>query len=127
MTISTSSIISAINSDFTQAYRPQSNFPNSGILWDECINAVGDVKLMNNIIFCNDVMKIPPVRTFLMANSTLTPPFSNEEKKAVGAFWGFVFKFIFNYNSQKDNVPVNTKSVKKAAYFEDPEQFIEVI
>ncbi|WP_338433266.1 hypothetical protein [Clostridium tyrobutyricum] len=126
MKISSSSIISKINSDFTSVYRPQSNFPGSGTLWNECINTINDAKLMNHIIFCNDVMKIPPVKTFLMANDSLVPPFSNEKKKAIGAFWGFVFKFVFGYMQQKDDVPVNTKSVKKAACFYDVVQSIEV-
>lgn len=126
MKISSSSIISKINSDFTSAYKPQSNFPGSGALWDECINTIKDAKLMNHIIFCNDVMKIPPVKTFLMANNSAIPPFSNEEKKAIGAFWGFVFKFAFGYTQQKNDVPINTKGVKKAAYFYDIVQSIEV-
>ena len=57
MKISSTSIISKISSDFTSVYRPQSNFPGSGVLWNECINAIQDAKLMNHIIFCNDVMK----------------------------------------------------------------------
>ncbi|MGL5258209.1 MAG: hypothetical protein ACRC76_14370 [Proteocatella sp.] len=126
MKISSSSIISKINSDFTSVYRPQSNFPGSGALWNECINTINDTKLMNHIIFCNDVMKIPPVKTFLMSNNAIVSLLSNEEKKAIGAFWGFVFKFVFGYTQQKDNVPINTKSVKKAAYFYDPVEHIEV-
>ena len=126
MRISPASIISKISSDFTSVYRPQSNFPGSGVLWNECINAIKDTKLMNYIVFCNDVMKIPPVKTFLMANNNVVYPFSNEEKKAIGAFWGFVFKFVFGYTQQKDNVPINTKGVKKAACFYDAGNPIEV-
>ena len=95
-------------------------------MWNECINAIKDTKLMNYIVFCNDVMKIPPVKTFLMANNNVVYPFSNEEKKAIGAFWGFVFKFVFGYTQQKDNVPINTKGVKKAACFYDVGNPIEV-
>jgi hypothetical protein len=32
---------------------------------------------------------------------------------------GFVFKFVFEFNSQKDNVPIFAKGVKKATYFYD--------
>lgn len=126
MKISSASIISKINSDFTSVYRAQSNFSGSGSLWNECINTINDSKLMNHIIFCNDVMKIPPVKTFLMANNLVAPSFSNEEKQDIGAFWGFVFKFVFGYSQQKNDVSINTKSVKKAACFYDPVQFIEV-
>ena len=127
MKISKETIISKINTDFTSIYKTQSNFPCSGILYDECINTVNDVKLMNNIIFCNDVMKIPPVKTFLMSNSNINPPFSDEDKKSLGAFWGFIFKFVFDYTEQKDRVPINTKDVKEAAYFYEAPQLVEVI
>lgn len=127
MKITTTAILSKINNDFTSTYKPQSKFKNSGVLWDECINAVQDVRLMNNIIFSNDIMKIPPVKTFLMANNIITGPLTDEEKKAIGAFWGFVFKFVFGYSSQKENNPVNVKTVKSATYFYDVEDIVEVI
>lgn len=117
MIISTKTILSKIDSDFTSVYKPQSNFPDSGMLWDTCISTIRDIQLMDHIIFNNDVMKIPPVKTFLMANQGIQELTDNEEKKAIGAFWGFVFKFVFGYSNQKDNVPINTKGVKKAAYF----------
>jgi len=127
MVISPSSIISRINADFAGIYKPFSNFPGSGLLWVECLNTINDVKLMNHIIFCNDVMRIPPVKVFLMSNNNLNQEFSDFEKKAMGAFWGFVFKFVFGYKLQKENVPINTKGVKKATYFYNVDKSIEVV
>ncbi|MDF2672422.1 MAG: hypothetical protein K0R09_687 [Clostridiales bacterium] len=127
MIIYPSSIIIRINSDFTSVYKPFSNFPGSGLLWSECINSINDVKLMNHIIFCNDVMHIPPVKVFLMANNNLNQQFTDFEKKAMGAFWGFIFKSVFSYRLQKDSVPINTKGVKKATYFYDVSELVEVI
>lgn len=125
MIIFPSAIITKINSDFASAYKPFSNFPGSGLLWAECLNAINDVKLMNHIIFCNDIMQIPPVKVFLMANNNLNQQFTDFEKKAMGAFWGFVFKFVFGYRSQKENIPINTKGVKKATQFYDfPSQVV---
>ena len=66
---------------------------------------------MDRIIFNNDVMQIPPVKTFLMANQAIQPLTNNEEKKAIGAFWGFVFKFVFWYTNQKDNTETNKEVV----------------
>lgn len=126
MNISTKTILSRIDSDFTSVYKPQSNFPDSGMLWDTCISTIKDIQLMDHIIFNNDVMKIPPVKTFLMANQGIQELTDNEEKKAIGAFFGFVFKFVFGYSNQKDNVPINTKGVKKAAYFYDTQSEINL-
>lgn len=120
-------IVDKINKDFGNHYKPFSNFKNSGVIWDECIKAVNDLELMNHIIFCNDVLEIPPVKTFLAANTTLTGPFSDIEKKSIGAFWGFIFKFVFNYKSQKDSVPVNLKSIKTATYYYDIDMPVKVI
>lgn len=126
MKFSSEEVISKINSDFTKVYKPQSKFPGSGAVWNECINTINDAKLMNNIIFCNDIMKIPPVKTFLMANTSIISSFSDTEKKSIGAFWGFVFKFVFGYTQQKNDVPINTKGIKKAAYFYDVKESIEI-
>ncbi|MBM7648411.1 hypothetical protein JOC78_001353 [Bacillus ectoiniformans] len=126
MKISTNSIIQKIDSDFTSIYKPFSKFPNSGHIWDSCIKAVQDEKLMSHIIFCNDVLQIPPVKVFLKATNTLDQEFTNFEKKAIGAFWGFIFKFVFNYRLQKDNVPIHSKGVKKAAYFYDVADSVEI-
>ena len=127
MKITPAMIIDKINTEFGSTYRPFSNFVNSGDLWNECINAVNDVKLMNHIIFCNDTLKIPPVKVFLMANDSIVGDLTDTEKQFIGAFWGFVFKFVFHYRSQKDSVPINTKGIKKAAWFYDKEAPVEVI
>ena len=47
-------IVSKINDDFGNKYKPFSKFKDSGEIWDECMKAVNDPKLMNHIIFCND-------------------------------------------------------------------------
>lgn len=125
MEVTSSEIINKINSDFSSVYKPFSNFPNSGVLWNECINTVKDAKLLNNIIFCNDVLQIPPVKVFLAAKNISTI-LTDDNKKSIGAFWGFVFKFVFGYRNQK-SVSIRINSVKSATYFFDVPQDIEVI
>lgn len=125
MEVTSSEIINKINSDFSSVYKPFSNFPNSGVLWNECINTVKDAKLLNNIIFCNDVLQIPPVKVFLAAKNISTV-LTDDNKKSIGAFWGFVFKFVFGYRNQK-SVSIRINSVKSATYFFDVPQDIEVI
>ena len=125
MKVTSSEIINKINCDFSSVYKPFSNFPNSGVLWNECINTIKDAKLLNNIIFCNDVLQIPPVKVFLAAKNISTV-LTDDNKKSIGAFWGFVFKFVFGYRNQK-SVSIRINSVKSATYFFDVPQDIEVI
>lgn len=125
MKLTSVDIINKINADFSGVYKPFSNFPNSGVLWDECIDTIKDAKLMNNIIFCNDILMIPPVKVFLAANQSINIVLPDEDKKAIGAFWGFVFKFVFNYKNQK-SISVRINNVKSATYFFDAPQPVEV-
>ena len=125
---STAEITQRIEEGFTQKYKAFSNFPQSGKVWDECLAAVQDAKLMNNLVFCNDVLQIPPVKVFLLANTNLGGQFTDDEKKSIGAFWGFVFKFVFGYKNQKSvSVRVADNNLKSATYFFDCPQEIEVV
>ena len=125
--ISTSHIISKIDLDFAKTYKAQSNFVNSGKLWDACIETVQDPILMNHIILCNDSMKIPPVKIFLTVNTDIKVVQSAEEKQAIGAFWGFVFKFVLDYKSQKEGNEINIKGVKEATRFYETVDTVSVI
>ena len=125
MIFKSTDIINKINSDFSNTYKPFSNFPNSGLLWNECINTILNPKLMINIIFCNDILQIPPVKVFLMANKNISDNLSDDDKKAIGAFWGFIFKFVFGYRNQK-SISVRVRNVKSATYFFDCPQDVDV-
>ena len=115
-----------IDDRFSKTYRAFGEFVDSGELWDACIAAVEDVTLLGHIIFCNDIHQIPPVHTFLRANRTIQRDLSETEKRSVGAFWGFVFKFIFGYQGQK-SVTARVNTVKTASYFFDSPEEIQII
>lgn len=125
MKIDVKEIIRRLEADFKSTYRPYAYF-TSNPLWIMCIETVKNVKLMNNIIFCNDVLLLPPVKVFLMSNNNLSDLTTDYEKKAIGAFWGFVFKFVFGYISQKE-ISISTKGVKSAAYFYGCNKNVEVV
>ena len=72
---------------------------------------------MNNIIFCNDIHKIPPVNSFVKAKQ-IEQPLSGQENRSIGAFWGFVFKCVFKYQNQKV-VASRVNTIKTATYFFD--------
>ena len=127
MQITADNIKKAIHEDFSKKYKAFGNFINSGEIWDLCIDALDDTKLINNIIFCNDVHNIPPVNTFLKARGAAEIRDLIElEKRSIGAFWGFVFKFVFGYRHQK-SVAARVNTVKTATYFYDATCKIEVI
>ena len=109
-------IVAAINADFEKVYK---GVRMSGVIFGECMKAVNDVSLMKKIIEQNN-KGIPQVKTFLNSSSALTGGFSSYEKRCIGAFWGFVFKFIFKYRTQIKNTPINIKGIDTASLYKDP-------
>jgi hypothetical protein len=92
-----------------------------------CLDAASDTELLSHIVFCNDVFNIPPVKTFLEVHKEDLVKITGDEnaflsdfqKRAIGAFWGFVFKGILGYKSSK-NVTVSLNKMFKvstASYF----------
>ncbi|MCL2188659.1 MAG: hypothetical protein FWC16_04850 [Defluviitaleaceae bacterium] len=118
--------LEAIHTQFPKKYKAFGDFVDSGELWMLCIGAINDEKLMSHIIFCNDIHQIPPINTFLKARGASTMRDLTElEKRSMGAFWGFVFKYVFGYRNQK-SVAARVNTVKTASYFYDVEEVVEV-
>ena len=124
MEITTAAIKTSIYTDFHKKYKAFGDFVDSGELWDMCISAIFNVTLINNIIFCNDIHQIPPVNTFLKVMQ-ISRDLTELEKRSVGAFWGFVFKFVFGYRNQK-SVAARVNTVKTATYFYDVAESVSV-
>jgi len=125
MIITTQTIKAQIYAEFSRRYKAFGDFVNSGELWNLCLSAIEDATLMNHIIFCNDVHRIPPVNTFLKVK-TVARDLIELEKRSIGAFWGFVFKFVFDYRNQHI-VAARVNTVKTATYFYDVAQPVQVI
>jgi len=112
--------------NFAKIYKAFGDFIDGGEIWNLCMGAVCDTKLMNNIIFCNDVHQIPPVNTFLKARlANDMRDLTELEKRSIGAFWGFIFKHVFGYRNQK-SVAARVNTVKTATYFFDVANHVEV-
>ena len=127
MQISTIAIQEKVYSDFASTYRAFGGFIDSGDLWDLCMKTTQDATLMNHIIFCNDIHRLPPVHTFLkVEEGRIAGELTKLEKRSLGAFWGFVFKFVLGYERQK-SVTARVNSVKTATYFFEPQNRVEVI
>ncbi len=127
MLIKSEDIINKIENEFLNVYAPYTKFTKTKY-YDYCLKTIRNEKLMYTIIFNNDQLGIAPVKTFLLAYPEFNEEdFTNDEdKKGLGALFGFVFKNIFKYNSQKKNL-VNYKNVKTATRYLDPVETIEVV
>lgn len=125
MVIKQQDILTRIDTDFTKTYKPFSNFKGSGAMWQACIDTVNNQELMNHMIFVNDKLELPPVKVFLAVNKQFQN-LSPMDKKALGAFWGFVFKFVFEYKEQRSTI-INCNGVKTATYFYGNSSAVKVI
>ena len=103
--------------DFCQAekYRPY---------WKLCLKSINDRDFLMCCIFCNDTFAIPPVKTFLSYYREDLIHITGDEraqldiftKRAIGAFWGMVFKFVLGYTEQKSvSVSMNEYFMVKTA------------
>lgn len=128
MQITTEEIVEKIYEGFSSKYKAFGKFIDSGEYWDMCLDAVRDKELMGHIIFCNDILNIPPTHTFLRFNEEKLKDkqLDEFEKRSVGAFWGYVFKFVFDYQFQK-SVTAKVNSVRTASYFFGPKTKIDII
>lgn len=125
MMINSEDMVLRIYEEFPKVYKPFSKFLDSGDVWEAAIEVIFDEDLMEKIIFCNDVLKIPPVKVFMSVATGIQQELSNYEKKAIGAFWGFVFKNILNYNDQK-SISIRINTIKSATYFSNDMEFVEI-
>ncbi len=127
MEINKDDVIEKIYNNFTTEYKSFSKFANSGELWDLCIKTVENTDLLNHIVFCNDIMEIPPVKVFLKANPEIDKISKGFDKKCIGAFWAFVFKNTLNYTQQQENVIIKTKGIKTATRYYKESHDVKII
>jgi hypothetical protein len=125
--MNTHNIAQQVTDDFANTYANFKEFqynPEYRAYWGKCIESIGDRDLLINIIFCNDVFAIPPVKTFLTVYRDDFIRITDDEKarldtfvkRSIGAFWGMVFKFILGYTEQKSvSVSMNEYFLVKTA------------
>ena len=95
-----------------------------------------DRELLSHIIFCNDLLRIPPVKTFLLYYAQDFIRMTGREdaalepfvKKAIGAFWGMVFKFVLGYRDQESvSISLNQRFfVRTATCFQNPAEPVQL-
>jgi hypothetical protein len=114
----------SLDTGFRSKYKAFGGFVDSEY-WNRCLVAVHDSTLLGHIIFCNDVLEVPPTHTFLRARP-IPEDLREFDKRAIGAFWGFVFKFVFGYRNQK-SVTARVNTIRTATYFYDVAEPVEII
>lgn len=112
-----------LHTNFARKYRRFAGFVDSGYLWDLIITTINDAELMRNIKFCNDVMQIPPVKVFVLAQRATLPELSNSDKQSIGAVFGFIFKDVFGYKNQ-ESISCVVNTIKTASRFYNVEENI---
>lgn len=119
MIITGRQIENELHTNFSRKYRRFASFIDSGYLWDLVIKTINDAELMKNIKFCNDIMKIPPIKVFVLAQNPALVGLENSEKQALGAVFGFIFKDVFGYTEQ-ESVSCVVNTIKTASRFYNP-------
>ncbi len=127
MEINNNDIIQKIYNDFSTEYKLFSKFVNSGDLWNLCIKTAENTTLLNHIVFCNDVIEIPPVKVFLKSNPEIDKISKGFDKKCVCAFWAFVFKNTLNYTLEQENVIIKTKGIKTATRYYKESHDVKIV
>lgn len=93
-----SSIATTANTSFTSHYRTLSR-QVGGRVYTLFNTAIADFDFLKVVIYNNDYLNIPPVETFLAFYGTSLPCMNDEERKCIGALFGNLFRFVFNYTT----------------------------
>ncbi|MFA5625666.1 MAG: hypothetical protein WC966_11530 [Bradymonadales bacterium] len=121
LSIKTTTIIKRIDANFVSVYKNATPFYDSGELWEFCIRTIANPVSISCIAFAND-LGIPPVASLLLFYQREFAPsvsfkFSAQQSQFMGALMGFVFKFVLNYEGQKERCTVSRLGVKTATRF----------
>lgn len=135
MIITMDEIVQSVRNGFVEKYPHFKEFQTEEAYfpyWKLCLQAAQDRDLLGHIIFCNDVFCIPPAKSFLCYYAEDLKEITRSEdarlsdnvKKCIGAFWGYVFKYVFEYGAQKSvSVSLNRMfMLKTATYYYQPQK-----
>ena len=115
-TFTTKGIIETIERDFAVEYKPFAKYQLEKLpLYVACIEFINNTDVMNKMIFANDYLEVPPVKTFLFYKKEVCKTLSDYDKKFLGAFWGFLFRCLGYEDSRK--VSLGKNSLLKTGLF----------
>ena len=81
-TFTTKGIIETIERDFAIEYKPFAKYQLEKLpLYVACIEFINNTDVMNKMIFANDYLEVPPVKTFLCYKKEVCKTLSDYDKK----------------------------------------------
>ena len=111
--------------DFLRTYRGTESFvTNESKYYKLFLELLQDDELLEKIKFANDVLGIPPIKTFILyEREYLKKDIFNEKmspvaKRGLGACFGYLYKFIYGgYESEQTWFNDEPTGIKTASYF----------
>jgi len=91
------------------------------VVYDFFEKCISSPEVLQEVVFANDILGVPPVKTFLLLFQKVsngTKNFSTSEAQQIGALWGFVFRFCLGYQKAEKPVRLNNLfGIKSATLF----------
>lgn len=88
------------------------------------LELLNDEDLLAHIKFCNDVLHVPPLETFVryerdyLKKDVFHNKMESYEKRGIGACFGYLYKFIYGgYESEQSWFNDKETGIKTASYF----------
>lgn len=120
-TFTTKGILETIERDFSIEYKPFAKYQLEKLpLYTLCVESISNHDFMNKVIFANDYLEVPPVKSFAAYNKedTTFKSLTDYDKKYLGAFWGFVFRTLGYEDSRKVSLGGNY-ALKTGSFFKN--------
>ena len=118
MVVNTNSFLDR-QKDFLGKYKGKTSFVNESVYFKYFAESLDEKKLHEHIIFCNDVLHLPPIYVFVKYyKEFFTKEMTANEKRGLGACFGYLFQVMYGYKEAK-SVWVGDKitGIKNASYF----------
>lgn len=111
--------------DFLRTYRGTETFvTNESKYYNLFLELLKDGGLLEKIKFANDVLNIPPVKTFILyereylKKDIFDEEMSSVAKRGLGACFGYLYKFIYGgYEAESSWFNDEKTGIKTASYF----------
>ena len=111
--------------DFLRTYRGTETFvTNESKYYKLFLELLNNDSLLEKIRFANDVLGVPPIKTFVLyereylKKDIFNEPMSSVAKRGLGACFGYLYKFIYGgYDSEQSWFNDEKTTIKTASYF----------
>lgn len=108
--------------DFMIVYKGTTNFCESAY-FKAFYESLSYEELYKHLIFCNDVLEIPPIEAFVkyrqkQGDKLFCEPMSKTDKRCLGACFGYLFKNLLGYKAAVSKwVGEPLTQIRNASYF----------